>query len=114
MQSYKEKYHNERRWSNKVIILELFHLIKKNQDRTWNITKTATIMEISIGAVSENLRIAEYAHLHPEILECASRQDALRMLNGFEKRDIQNNQIQYGPQTGESGQGDGRDNDSGS
>jgi hypothetical protein len=60
MQTYKEKYDNEKIWYKKILILDSFHsLMIIKHGKTWTIYNTAKSMEVSPALVSENLRIAE-------------------------------------------------------
>lgn len=62
--------------------MEIFHLAACMHDTTWTISKTANYFTVSIGLVSENLKLAYAIHDDPSILCCNSRQNALRKLNG--------------------------------
>lgn len=77
--TFKEKYDKEEAWDKKVIIMALFHntMLLKHGKR-WTICHTARSMEISIGTVSENLRLADA--LHNGLDECKSRIEALKRL----------------------------------
>ena len=48
--------------------------------RDWTLSKTAEHFGVSIGLVSENLRLALAIHTNDAILKCESRQDALKKL----------------------------------
>ena len=62
--------------------MEIYHLAMTHRERNWTVTKTAEAFEVSIGLVSENLRLAQAIHRNERIIKCESRQDALRKING--------------------------------
>lgn len=80
--TFKEKYEAERRWSDKVMIMEIYHLTMSHRQKGWTLTKTATHFEVSVGLVSENLRLAKAMHKSDKFLRCETRQEALKKLNG--------------------------------
>lgn len=80
--TFLEKYLESDKWHDKVIIMELFHLIMSQRKKDWTVTKTAKCFMCSTGLTSENLRLARAIHDNPKLLECESRQQALIKLNG--------------------------------
>lgn len=78
---YFERYHREKNWYNKILLIEVYHLKSKGSIGGWTINKTATFFGISVGLVSENLALAETIHRFPELVTCESRQDALKRMN---------------------------------
>lgn len=62
--------------------MELYHLAMTQREKGWTLTKTAEAFEVSIGLVSENLRLALAIHVNESLISCDSRQDALRRING--------------------------------
>ena len=83
--TFKERYEQETTWHGRVIVMELFHLAMRQREKGWTVTKTAEAFDCSIGLVSENLRLAHAIHGNEKLLNCESRQDALRKLNGRNK-----------------------------
>lgn len=77
--TFLDKYNVEKSWFNKVHIMEIFHLAHVHHEKGWTITKTAKYFGVSIALVSENLKIAKYSHKHPKILECKTREEALKV-----------------------------------
>jgi hypothetical protein len=77
--TFLERYNSEEIWWRKVLIMEIFHFAMSRQDNNWTLGKTAGSFNVSIGLVSENLRIAEYSH-KTNILNCDTREAALKML----------------------------------
>jgi hypothetical protein len=79
--TFLERYNLEETWWRKVLIMEIFHLTMSRQDNSWTLGKTAENFNVSIGLVSENLRIAQASHgLLSTILNCDTRESALKML----------------------------------
>lgn len=78
--TFLEKYKQVDKWHEKAIIIELYHLAMKVKDEDWNITKTANYFQISIGLVSENLKLAKTIHTRPEILLELSKDAAMRKI----------------------------------
>ena len=80
--TFVERYNSETTWHGKVMVMEIYHLAMTTRSKNWTITRTAESFGVSIGLVSENLRLAHAIHINPTILKCDSRQDALKRLNG--------------------------------
>ena len=79
--TFLERYEQEDTWYGKVIVIEIFHLYHTKHRPDWTVTKTAECFGLSIGLVSENLRIAEAMHKNDKIINAGSRQKALRMVS---------------------------------
>ena len=75
-----ERYNNSQNWHEKAIIIEIFHLSRQHNGSRWTITHTANYFGVSIGLVSENLKLADAIHKDERILKCQSRQEALRKI----------------------------------
>lgn len=75
--TFLERYNQEKTWHGKVLVMEIYHLAMTARSKTWTITKTAEHFSVSIGLVSENLRLATLIHQDPAFSEIPSRQDAL-------------------------------------
>lgn len=84
--TFKERYILETTWHGKAMIMEIYHLTMLSRVKTWTITKTAKHFGVSIGLVSENLRLAHAFHSDNNLMQCESRQDALKRLNGNSKQ----------------------------
>lgn len=80
--TFLERYEQEETWYGKVIVIEIFHLVMTRKEKGWTVTKTAECFGLSIGLVSENLRIANAMHKNERIINAGSRQKALRMIGG--------------------------------
>lgn len=75
---YRAFYEHQDSWQKKVIAMEVFHLFKCQFTKDWTIEKTAKELGLSVGLVSENLRIADRGHLNPKIFDYKTRQEALK------------------------------------
>lgn len=62
--------------------MEILHLTMKVNRSDWAISDTAQYFGVSVGLVSENLKLAEAFHTTPKLMEIGSRQAALTKLNG--------------------------------
>jgi len=82
-QTFKEKYEACKTWHDKVLVMEIFHLAMRARDSNWTVFKTANEFGCSVGLVSENLKIAQALHKHPQILQSPNRADALNRLKEY-------------------------------
>lgn len=82
--TFVDRYKKETTWHGKVIVMEIYHLIMTHRMPDWTITRTASHFGVSIGLVSENLKLAKALHNDNNIFSCDSRQKALKKLNGRE------------------------------
>lgn len=57
--------------------MEIYHLAMSHREKGWTQTNTARDFNVSIGLVSENLRLAHLIHSHSNIIHCKSRQEAI-------------------------------------
>ena len=78
--TFPEKYRLEKTWYGKVTIMEIFHLTMSINYNHWTIHDTAKEFNVSIGLVSENLKLAKEIDKNPNIIKCETRQDALKKL----------------------------------
>jgi hypothetical protein len=58
----------------------LYHIAMTNRVKSWTIRNTAEIFEVSIGLVSENIRLSNALDTNPKLEECSTRQEALSKL----------------------------------
>ena len=84
--TFLERYQLAETWQDKCLVMEIYHLAMTTRSKNWTITRTAESFGVSIGLVSENLRLALAIHVNPKMLECETRQDAIRKLNGNYRR----------------------------
>lgn len=78
--TFVEKYGQCKSWSDKVIVMRLYHLTAIELNKGWTISQTASVFNVSVGLVSENLRLADLIDRNPSIQNIKTRQEALRKL----------------------------------
>lgn len=89
---YLAEYTNTKSWVRKAIIMNLLHSDRKLQGK-WSITLSAQFFSVSIGLVSENLRLAKFFDSRPELMKMESRQQALTAIERRQiRRDFVNNE----------------------
>jgi len=81
--SFLDRYQAEPTWHGRAMIMEIYHLAMSHRNNQWTVAKTASHFNCSVGLVSENLKLAEAIHSNERLLNCESRQKALRRLNGY-------------------------------
>jgi len=75
------QYRDEKDWLVKVQTMALIHNLSVIKDKSWVLNDTARLMEVSIGLVSENLKIARAISEDEQFMrKCKSRIDALSKL----------------------------------
>ncbi len=75
--TFLDRYNQSEYWYEKPILMEIYHLSMSHRHQDWTIYSTARDFEVSVGLVSENLKIARAIHTRPEIMDCRSRNEAL-------------------------------------
>ncbi len=75
--TFRQKYQSGLDWSGKVMVMEIYHLTMKDKVKKWTVAKTAKYFRVSIGLVSENLKLARAIHDDSSIMKWDNRQDAL-------------------------------------
>lgn len=78
--TFREKFHRTSEWHEKVIVIELYHLRMSVQNKRWSLSKTAQYFNVSIGLVSENLKLAKAIHDDVNFIKQPNRQEALKEL----------------------------------
>lgn len=79
--TFKERYSMSTTWQERSQVMEIFHLAQVLHNKKWRIQDSAQYFQCSLGLMSENLKLAEAMHARSDILNCNSRQDALRRIN---------------------------------
>lgn len=74
-----EDYKKAKEWHKKASIMSLFHTTMQLKISGWKISDTAKFFNVSIGLVSENLKLAKQFDNRPELLKAETRQRALDM-----------------------------------
>lgn len=59
--TFKDKYSDKNlTWQDKCVLISLYHTIMHTKYPTWTLGDTAQHFEVSIGLVSENIRLAKH------------------------------------------------------
>lgn len=75
-----ENYKLANTWQSKVLIMNLYHTAAILVIKSWTLRDTATYFDVSIGLVSENIRLANAIDTGVDITSCKTRQEALTKL----------------------------------
>lgn len=70
------EYNETKSWVRKCIMMNMFHSSHKAMGH-WSVHQTARCFDVSVGLVSENLRLAKEFDNKPELMRLESRQKAL-------------------------------------
>jgi len=70
-------FKQKKEWQDKVALVSYLHHKMILKDKSWTVKDTAHYFEISIGLVSENLKLAEYLD---KVKVCKTRKQALTLL----------------------------------
>lgn len=82
-EEFKKQYNSADTWQQKVIIISLFHstmCIQKPKE--WSMKLTASHFHVSIGLVSENIRLAKELNGEKceELMKSPTREDGLKLI----------------------------------
>lgn len=82
-EEFKKQYESSSTWQQRVIILSLFHSTQCIKNKNWNMKQTAAHFCISIGLVSENIRLAKEIQgpKCEELMKAKSREDGLKLID---------------------------------
>jgi hypothetical protein len=77
-----QRFYNETKWKDKCLLLELIHikLSLANKNRKWRIRDTARALKLSVGLVSEDLRLARAISNETIDSKIESRNKAIRLI----------------------------------
>lgn len=78
--TFRDKYLQSKTWQEKIMVMEMYHIVMCYKIKNWTISKTADYFDCSLGLVSENLQLGRAFHSDPNIMTCDTRQHALRKL----------------------------------
>jgi hypothetical protein len=67
--SFKEQFDKERLWDKRSVIIEIYHLSMTSKNKGWGVVETANYFKVSIGHVSENLKLARALHRDPTLAD---------------------------------------------
>lgn len=82
--SFKEKYSEpDLTWQEKAVLISLYHTAMCMRYKTWTLNDTALHFEVSIGLVSENIRLAKAIDgiLGDKLQTCETREKALKLID---------------------------------
>ena len=75
--TFKEKFKSCSTWQERAVVVTFTHRLLLIRKKKWTIRKTAKYLEISIGYVSESMKLAKRLD---EVNHFATRKDALTKL----------------------------------
>ncbi len=75
-----EMYRAEDTWYGKVLIMGAYHVVRCSEFPEWTLHHTANDFQVSVGLVSENIRLAIALDTNKNLINCKSRTDALKKL----------------------------------
>lgn len=79
--TFKDKYNECKTWQDKAICIALYHSIMSSRYPTWNLNDTALHFGVSIGLVSENIRLAKAIDDgNIRILKSKTREEGLKLI----------------------------------
>jgi hypothetical protein len=77
--TYREALTKEKRWSRRAHLINIFHSKMLLKRRKWNMRLTAKYLSISLGQVSEGIRLAKALNDNANI-EGMNRDEALKSI----------------------------------
>ena len=75
--TYKEAYKLTKQWQRKASLISIYHHKMKLLNKHWSVRLTASYFDVSIGKVSEDIKIVLNIE---KVKNCETRQDALIIL----------------------------------
>lgn len=81
--TFKQKYTTLTTWQEKAVLISLYHTAMLLKYPTWTLMDTATHFCISIGLVSENIRLGkaiDTKEYGPKLMKCETRERALKII----------------------------------
>lgn len=81
--TFKDKYNELSTWQEKAVLISLYHTAMCVKYKDWTLADTSQHFEVSIGLVSENIRLAREIDngMNNKLMKCASREKALKLLD---------------------------------
>ena len=77
MNRFKEKYNTLKTWQDRALVMTLYHHLMIMKVKKWNERLTAKYFQISLGAVSTNLKLSKRMS---EVRDCSTRKEALEKI----------------------------------
>jgi len=78
--TFRKKFHKSSKWHERAAIVEIFHLRQSHIEKKWTMQRTAKYFNVSLGFISESLKLARACYEDPTFINCANRQIALNHL----------------------------------
>jgi hypothetical protein len=79
--SWLDKYNEANEWHDKCLIMTLYHQTMRLQmANCWSMKDTAEYFGVSIGLVSENIKLSNAIDEDVRLTKCKTRQQALNMI----------------------------------
>jgi hypothetical protein len=69
-------------WKIRALHIEDCHKVCKERDSKWSIRKTAKLLKMSVGIVSEDIRLAKLLRGSAYINKLQTRKDAIDFMRG--------------------------------
>lgn len=81
--TFKDKYNSMgMTWQEKAVLISLYHTVMCHKYSNWTITDTSQHFGVSIGLVSENIRLArEIDNGNVKLKECKTREEGLKLID---------------------------------
>jgi hypothetical protein len=77
--TYQDALRNTKEWHKRALIISLYHMKMLLRNKRWTMRHTAKRLQISLGLVSESIKLAKAMNDDPEI-EKMKRNDALKRI----------------------------------
>lgn len=74
-----ERYNQCNIWHEKVLVMGLYHLAQCNRNPWWTLIDTAEYFEVSIGLVSENIKLHKAIDNNIKLIQF-TREQALKAI----------------------------------
>lgn len=79
--SWLDKYNEANEWHQKCLLMALYHMaMRNNMCNTWTMRDTAEYFSVSIGLVSENIKLSNAIDEDIRLTKCKTRQAALNLI----------------------------------
>ncbi len=82
-QTFKDKYVTLTSWQEKAVLIALYHQAMCLKFTNWTLMDTSQHFSISIGLVSENIRLARFIdskEFGSKLMKCETRERALKLI----------------------------------
>ena len=78
----KQPYENCKTWQDKCLYIAIYHHFMCLKHAHWKVSNTASHFKLSIGLISENLRLAKEmdGDKGEKIMNCKTREEGLKLI----------------------------------